>query len=214
MRDFYHCQQCGDPLEIGSWPACRGPGSHGSIFRQDALHFQPILVWEQADGSHYYPGNNDVTQVPPGGGKPVFIDTLRKADTFVRETNQREQYDMDVRTEAKRNHADRAQRESRAQLKAELEKRGISRVNVDAICADRDGRGPGRAEILHQFEEVARATGQPFDRERAERQFEQTERTRRNPDYRSRPQARFSIEVFENDSSNRLGHRDESTGWK
>ncbi len=204
------CRHCKMELAIGSWPYC----PHQQTRRQDALAFSPILVFEMTDGTHYYPGHNDPKLNPPEGGKPVFIDTLRKADAFVRQTNQREQYDMDIRTEAKRNHADRVQRESRAQLKAELEKRGISRRNVDAIIEDRDGRGPGKEETIRQFEAVMRETGQPFDRAAAEKLYDSTQRTRRDPNYRSRPQANFAIDVFARDSSNREGYRDEKTGWK
>src|SRR5712675_926496 len=154
MPDYDHCPQCGDELHIGSWPMCKGAGSHGSIYRQDALHFSPILVWEQPDGSHYYPGNNDVTAIPPGGGKPIFIDTLRKADEYVRELNKRDQVEVDMRTEFKRNHTEKVQRESRQQLRTELERRGISAANVDAIAHDRD-TGASRSEIMRQFEAVA-----------------------------------------------------------
>jgi hypothetical protein len=180
----------------------------------NALAFDPILVFEMADGSHYYPGSNDAKFHPPEGGKPIFIDTLRKADAYVRETNAREQIEIDQRTEARRNQMDRIQRENRAQMRSELEKRGISRRNVDAIMADRDGAGPDKAEVMRQYEAVMAASGAPFDRDKAERMYELTERTRRNPDYRSRPQASFDIEVMSFDASNRRPHNDESTGWK
>jgi hypothetical protein len=192
---------------------CRGSGSHGSIYRQDALHFDPILVYQMPDGTHYYPGHNaDPAPVPEA--KPIWLNTLRRADAFVRETNQREQLVMDRRTEARRNQIDCQQKESRAQLRSALERRGISRANVEAIIADRDGRGPSKEVVMRQFEDVARASGQPFNREHVERIYERTQQTRRNPEYRTRPESRFTIDVFANDSSNRMGYRDERTGWR
>jgi hypothetical protein len=205
------CADCKQELQMGEWPMC----PHGFTRNVDAKAFDPILIYELADGSHYYAGRND--DPPPVNhptAKPIFLTTLRAADEFVRNTNAREQYDIDRRTEEKRNHADKAQRESRAQLKSELEKRGISAKNVDAILQDRDGKGPGLDEVMRQFEAVAHATGQPFNREHAEKVYEQSQRSRGNPEYRSRPQASFGLEVLDLDSSNRREHRDERTGWK
>lgn len=207
------CPSCNSEIQVGDWPFCQPGGGHKSIYRQDALHFDPVLIYEMPDGTHFYPGNNkDAPPVPEA--KPILLDTLRKADTFMRETNAREQIEMDHRTEAKRNHYDRSLRESRAQLRAQLDRRGISRANIEAIISDRDGGGPSKEVVMRQFEDVARASGQPFNREHAERIYEKTQETRRNPDYRTRPQSRFEIEVFGMDSSNRVGHRDERTGWK
>jgi len=207
------CEDCGKLKQIGDFPFC----PHGVPYwrEADAKPFDPVLVYELEDGSHYYAGRND--DPPPIGhprAKPIILDTLRKADQFVRATNAREQEQIDRRTEEKRNHADKVQRESRAQLKVELEKRGISARNIDAIIADRDGRGPDKNAIMQQFEATCAATGQPFNRDHFEKVFEQTQRNRRNPDYRGRPQASFGIEVFDLDASNRRPHRDERTGWK
>jgi hypothetical protein len=206
------CRECGKELEIGQYPFC----PHQFYRERDAQAFQPILVYEMPDGTHYYPGRND--DPPPLGfdkaAKPIVLDTLRKADAFVRSTNAREQYEIDKRTEEKRNHTDKVQRESRAQLRAELEKRGISAKNVDAIIADRDGRGPDKSAVMQQFEATCRATGQEFNRAHFEAVYERTQASRRNPDYRGRPQASFGIEVFEQDASNRRPHRDERTGWR
>ncbi len=207
------CEKCGAELRHGDYPFCDAPGGHGSIFRQNSLHFSPVLVYQMADGSHYYPGNN--TDKPPvPDAKPILLDTLRKADAFVRETNLREQYEMDRRTEDKRNHFDRAQRESRSRLLAQLDRAGISKANAQAIIADRDGIGPSKEVVMKQFEDVARASGQPFNRDRAEQIFEQTQKSRVNPNYRGRPQSQFMIEPFAMDSSNRTGWRDERTGWR
>ncbi len=212
MSDY--CPRCKQEIRVGDWPYCEPGGGHSSARSRDAKAFDAILLYEMPDGSHFYPGSNDVTHGAPEGGKPIMITNLRQADALVRETNAREQPEIDLRTEAKRNHADRVQRESRAQLKAELEKRGISRRNVDAIIEDRDGRGPGKEETIRQFEAVMRETGQPFDRAAAEKLYDSTQRTRRDPNYRSRPQANFQIEVFSKDSSSREGWRDERTNWK
>ena len=64
------------------------------------------------------------------------------------------------------------------------------------------------------LEQSRAAKDTTFNPAAAERIIDQTERSRRNPDYRSRPQATFGIEVFEKDASNREVYRDERNGWK
>lgn len=207
------CSSCGQEMRVGDWPFCESGGGHRPARTLDAKAFDAILVFEMADGTHSYPGHNDPL-LAPTGAKPIFLDTLRKADEFVRNTNRREQEEIDIRHEAKRNHYDKAQRESRQQLRAELERRGISARNVDAIIQDRDGGGADKNTVMQQFEAACAASGKEFNREHFERVYETTQRTRRNPEYRGRPQATFGIEVFNKDSSNRDGYRSEHTGWK
>ena len=214
MSDLNHCPQCGDELEIGSWPMCKGPGSHGSIYRRNALAFDPILAWELPDGQKISTGSNDINVIPPGGGKPIWVTDLHHADRLMKDIRRHEQEEIDIRAEHKRNHYDKVQRESRTQLRAELERRGISARNMDAIIADREGRGPDKNEVMRQFEASCAATGKEFNREHFERVYDQTQRTRRNPDYRGRPESTFEIEVLTRDSSNRQGYRSEQTGWK
>lgn len=202
------CSACGSELQIGDYPFC----PHGSTHFRDALNFDPVLVFEMPDGSHYYPGSNkDAAPVP--GAKPILLDTLRKADRFMHSVNAREQEQMDRRTEAERNHYDRAKRESRESLRSELDKRGINRGNIEAIMADRDGKGPDKREVMRQFEAIAEATGQPFNREQAEQHYERTQRSRGE---RGRPQVNFDIPVFSFDASNRnnIPYCDARTGWK
>ena len=207
---FTLCPDCRKIYQIGDFPLC----PHGAPQWRDAKNFDPVLAWEYPDGTIGSTGSNDEKIIPMEGARPIMITTLRQADALVRRVNAQEQEQMDMRTEQKRHHHDRAQRESRQQLRAELEKRSISAANVDAILADRDGRGPGKDAIMQQFEQVARASGAPFNREAAERMYDQTQRSRRNPDYRGRPQSNFQIEVFAQDASNRHGQRDAATGWR
>lgn len=203
------CSDCGDELEIGDYPFC----PHGSIYGNNAARFDPILVYEMPDGQHFFPGSNK-DKPPVEGAKPIVLDTLRKADRFVRETNQRLQMEMDVQSAVYRDHSDRRRKENREQLQSELVKRGLRRENIDAILADRDGAGASRQEIIRQFEAIAKASGQPLDPRRAEQIYERTQVSRRDPNYRPRASANFQIEVFSQDSSNRSGRRDASTGWK
>ncbi len=202
------CEKCGAELTHGDYPFC----PHGSIFRQNSLHFEATLIYELPDGSHHFCGSN--TDKPPvEGAKPILLDTLRKADAFVKSTNQREQEIMDIRAEHKRNHFDRVQREVRRQLLERLDRAGLSRSNAEAIMRDRDGLVP-KEEVIRQFEAVARASGREFNRDAAEKMYEATQRTRRDPHYRQRPQADFQMEVWARDASNRVGHRDAATGWR
>lgn len=191
---------------IGDYPFC----PHGSIFRQDALRFDPVLIYELPNGSHYYPGSN--ADGPPKdfpNAKPIVLDSLRKVDEYTRELNKRDQYDLDRRTEAERSHYDRVQRQSRESLRTELGRRGLNGSSIEAIIRDRDGQS-SKAEVMQQFEAIAHATGQPFDRHRAEHLYEQSQRSRS----RSRPKAETFVEAFAFDASNRRPHNDIATGWK
>ena len=206
------CFDCGNVKQIGDFPFC----PHGAPYWREAnaKAFEPILAWEYEDGTIGSTGSNDESISPGPGARPIMITTLRQADALTRRVNAQEQEQIDRRTEEKRNHHERGQRESRTQLRAELERRGISAQNVDAIIQDRDGKGPDKNAVMQQFEAACAASGKEFNRDHFEKVYETTQRTRRNPEYRGRPQATFGIEVFERDSSNREGYRSEHTGWK
>lgn len=62
------CDNCGDKIQIGDWPFCRGRGSHGTPFSQDAAHFAPVVYLENAAGERILPPANDreIVAMMPG----------------------------------------------------------------------------------------------------------------------------------------------------
>jgi hypothetical protein len=133
------CSTCGDEMNIGDWPFCSGPGSHGSIFHRSAQGFDPIRVYEQPDGSLFFPGRNDGSDAP-AGAKPIDITTLQQWDKIEARENARQDSLLRDQVRAKQQRIDQTVKTTREQLYAELDKRGISRKNADEIIRDRDER--------------------------------------------------------------------------
>ena len=129
------CSSCGKELAIGDYPYC----PHESTFRQNALHFDPILVYELPNGEHYYPGRNDGSQAPEGG-KPIYLTTIQQADRFVNNVNAKMQGELNLRIEANRVHREMLVKKNREELYAALDRKGISRKAADEIIKDRDER--------------------------------------------------------------------------
>ena len=87
------CPNCGDVLEIGSWPYC-GPGGHASIYRQQATTVHPnerTVVYENpATGQVRYPGRAD-RAIPERYAKQGFVrkefETRRSLEQFEKKHN-------------------------------------------------------------------------------------------------------------------------------
>lgn len=56
------CPKCGDKMQIGDWPFCKGKDSHGSIFQVQAQRFEPVYYLENAAGEKI---------IPPAGDKAI-----------------------------------------------------------------------------------------------------------------------------------------------
>jgi hypothetical protein len=56
MSNLTRCDQCGDRLEVGSWPFCRGKGSHQPARASRAAAFAPIEYYIGPNGDECYPG--------------------------------------------------------------------------------------------------------------------------------------------------------------
>ena len=180
------CPKCGVVFGIGDWPFC----PHGSLFHNDAQHFDPIVVWQSNTDSRKYsfPGRSD--EPVPEGYHKVEITNMRQADQLVSRVDSIE----------------------RAKLEAE---RALRRTLDDAGIADRrreedargwvmraDGskfyvRGNARAEALQ------RAAREWADRRRQERR---SQHGGVNPN--------FHINVLSFDSGNRNSYSGPETGWR
>lgn len=75
------CKECGQETVIGDWPFC----PHGSVLRQRAQHFDPIVLHQAADGSYSFPASADAPLRE--GYRKVEIRTIQEADKISREMN-------------------------------------------------------------------------------------------------------------------------------
>lgn len=229
----YRCLSCGEQHEeyrqnprnlpwakacTCTGPAIRTQTLPGMARALDAKRFEPILVYERPEGTYsdpnhkyWWPGRND--DPPPAdcpNAKPIWLDSsggLPAIDRFIKNVGSREQEMNDVNNGLRQAHFERARDASRKQLFAQLRDRGLSGENAEKIIRDREGRYD-KNTVMQQFEAIARAQGVPFNQEAAERQYERTQATRHNPDYRRREYVNFDIPVISFDSSNRMGHHD------
>lgn len=85
------CSQCGHELAIGDWPYC----PHGSIYEQNAMRFESIVVWQSNTDSEKYsfPGRSN-EPCPPDYHR-VEVTNLRQADQLVRRVNDIERRKME-----------------------------------------------------------------------------------------------------------------------
>lgn len=62
------CSKCGDLLQIGDWPFCKGAGTHNSVLQVNAAHFAPVVYLENAAGERILPPANDreIVAMMPG----------------------------------------------------------------------------------------------------------------------------------------------------
>lgn len=56
------CPSCGDTLYIGSWPMCRGKGSHDTVRSRNASACEPMV---------YYLDRSGNMEVPPASNDPA-----------------------------------------------------------------------------------------------------------------------------------------------
>lgn len=62
------CSKCGDPLQIGDWPFCKGAGTHNSVVQVNSQRFAPVVYLENAAGERILPPANDreIVAMMPG----------------------------------------------------------------------------------------------------------------------------------------------------
>ena len=133
------CSKCGKELQHGDYPFCEGPGGHGSIFNLNAARFDPIRLYENPDGSLFFPGRNDGSDAP-AGAKPIDITSIQQWNQIEKRENERQDSKLRDQIRAKQERIDRTVKTTREQLYRELDRRGISRQNADEIIRDRDER--------------------------------------------------------------------------
>ena len=84
------CPVCGGELIVGSYPFCKGnPADHETVRTRMAQSIQGTVYFQNAAGDISFPPSPN-SPLPKGFEKKVLT-TLRAADTFMREQNQREQ---------------------------------------------------------------------------------------------------------------------------
>lgn len=77
------CKECGENVEIGDWPYC----PHGSVFRERAQRFDPIVVWQSNTDSAKYSFPGQANEAVPEGYHKVEITNMRQADQLVARVN-------------------------------------------------------------------------------------------------------------------------------
>lgn len=77
------CSECGQELEIGSWPYC----PHGSIYEGNARRFDPIVVWASNTDPEKFSFPGQANEPCPPEYHRVEITNLREADRFVSRMN-------------------------------------------------------------------------------------------------------------------------------
>lgn len=84
------CKDCGQELEIGSWPYC----PHGSTRGTFAAGFDPVVIHRDAQGNFRYPAH--VNAPIPEGFQKVELRTTHEVRAFEAEVNQRERAKADM----------------------------------------------------------------------------------------------------------------------
>jgi len=130
------CPECGKELEIGDYPYC----PHGSIFSRNALAFDPAIVWQSTSDpdSYSFPGNS--SEPCPVGYKPIALDSLRKADGFVRRYNELERERLEGERAMEKAYWDERIRQSRSDRRARLGGNSRALALLEAVAKYRDAR--------------------------------------------------------------------------
>ena len=76
------CSKCGHVMQVGDWPFC-GENGHESTYSLNAQRFDPVVVFQDANGNHRVPGRSDVPT--PAGYQRVELKTLAEVRRFERE---------------------------------------------------------------------------------------------------------------------------------
>lgn len=180
------CSQCGMQICIGDWPYC----PHGSTHRDNAQHFDPIVVWQSNTDSEKFsfPGQSNET-CPPEYHR-VEITNMRQADQFVSKMNAIERRRMEETRDMRHVLDDAGVKDRRAEEDA----RGW------AVRADGSKfyiRGNSRAEALQR---------------RVREWADKLRERRRGQHPRLDPQ--FHINVLSFNSGNRSSYSGPETGWR
>lgn len=115
------CTACGHELEIGDYPFC----PHGSIYEQNAQHFDPIVFHKDVTTGEYSVPMHASDPAPPGH-MTVEIRNMREADRVVKEINSRSRSEASDRREMNRLYFEERRKETRERVDAEIQRRGIT----------------------------------------------------------------------------------------
>ncbi|HYT09012.1 MAG TPA: hypothetical protein VEL77_15310 [Rugosimonospora sp.] len=134
------CPECGEELEIGSYPFCSAPGGHASVYAKDALSFDPAVVWQSVSnpGQYSFPGSS--SEPCPAGYRPVVLDTLSKAERFTREFNAQERERLSGERAMEKAYWDDRIKQSRSDRRARLGHNPQALALMEAIARYRDAK--------------------------------------------------------------------------
>ncbi len=122
------CPTCGGELIIGSYPFCNGnPADHETVRTRMAQSIQGTVYFENAKGEIRFPPS--ANSPLPAGFEKKELTTLRAADKFMREQNEREK----VRAEEATSNERRYWKEVYAQGASRLE----SMLRAGQLTGDR-----------------------------------------------------------------------------
>lgn len=92
--NFDICPTCGGELIVGSYPFCKGnPADHETVRTRMAQSIRGTVYFENAKGEVRFPPSPN--SKCPNGFERKELTTLRAADKFMREQNQRERIRAD-----------------------------------------------------------------------------------------------------------------------
>jgi hypothetical protein len=134
------CPKCGAELHRGDWPFCDAPGGHGSVFNVNAARFEPVLVFEDAGGNVRFPGSHD-DPVPPGFAKRE-LRTIHEVRAFENRMNREERARWERHQEAEHNAWSAAEKERRAQLRAEMQHMSAAGRDFARYAMEQNDRRP------------------------------------------------------------------------
>lgn len=118
------CWDCGQqaiPFPEGRpCPLCVAADSAPGFLRRgrDAQPFDPVLIFEDAQGNIRFPGRNDAPA--PEGFKPVKLTDIRQVRKFERQMNDRERVRHEIAIEGERTAFSEVQRRNREELRAAM----------------------------------------------------------------------------------------------
>lgn len=110
-----NCPSCGDPIQIGDWPFCSGPGSHQSVFQRDSLNFPAIVLFKDLSTGEVYPAAH-TSESTPHLHERIEIRDMRTADFYIRQINSREREKAVDRREMNRLYFEERTKERREKV--------------------------------------------------------------------------------------------------
>lgn len=183
------CPKCNEPIEIGSWPFCEN--KHASTRPERSQRFKPIIVFKRPDGTYSFPAAD--TAPTPSGSQRIEITTRRQAERLTKDVNLQLRHEKDSIGPTPLDSDGSGIQNLRRLARGERVTIPDHDAHGNLIMRELDG-----SQMRSEFKEYVAQLS------------ERMSATQYTPSY----DPGFHIDILENDSSNRLGHDDASSGWR